>query len=97
MYHNLRRRFKFAGGVGSEFLATNGIFQGCPLSVVLLNALISVWAKAVETEAGTEGACAEAFADDTGATAQSNESVQQVANVTMEFASLTNQELSEKT
>ena len=46
MYSKLLRRFKFAGGVGNVFLATNGILQGCPISVILLNALVSVWVKA---------------------------------------------------
>ena len=52
MYARLRRRFKVASSVGEEFLATNGILQGCPLSVVLLNALVAVWAKAIEAEVG---------------------------------------------
>ena len=42
MYAHLRRRFKLAGGVGEEFVATNGILQGCPVSVVMLNALVAV-------------------------------------------------------
>ena len=50
MYAFLRRHFKFNGGVGVEFRATNGILQGCPLSVVLLNLLVSVWAKAVSAK-----------------------------------------------
>ena len=63
MYATLRRRFIYAGSVGSEFKATNGILQGCPLSVVLLNALIAVWAKAVNEE--IPGAVADAYVDDT--------------------------------
>ena len=42
MYSHLRRRFKFCGGGGEVFQATNVILQGCPLSVVLLNFLVSV-------------------------------------------------------
>ena len=50
MYRNLRRRFCVGAAVGEAFSSTNGILQGCPLSVVLLNALVSVWAEAVARE-----------------------------------------------
>ncbi|KAJ9445456.1 hypothetical protein DIPPA_00779 [Diplonema papillatum] len=43
MYRQLRRRFKLPAGLGKEFQATNGILRGCPLSVIFLNALVSVW------------------------------------------------------
>ena len=29
LYANLKRRFRIGGGIGQEFLATNGIIQGC--------------------------------------------------------------------
>ena len=41
MYRELRRRFVMAGHVAKEFVASNGVIQGCPLSVLLLNLLIS--------------------------------------------------------
>eukprot|EP00973_Karenia_brevis_P069538 9668694-Karenia_brevis.AAC.1 len=51
MYGNLRRYFRLGGGaLGKEFEATNGILQGCAVSVVLLNALLGVWAHAVQAE-----------------------------------------------
>ena len=37
MYRELRRRFVMAGHVGKEFAASNGIIQGCLLSVLLVN------------------------------------------------------------
>eukprot|EP00973_Karenia_brevis_P034469 4753846-Karenia_brevis.AAC.1 len=40
MYTNLKRHFRIAGHVGSEFKSTNGILQGCQMSVILLNALV---------------------------------------------------------
>ena len=43
MYGQLVRAFEFARGPGSLWKATNGIHQGCPLSIVLINALIVVW------------------------------------------------------
>ena len=50
MYHNLRRRFKYSMGVGAEFMVTNGILQGCPISVVLINALLSVVLRCIAAE-----------------------------------------------
>ena len=48
MYDSLRRRFCLGASLGSEWTATNGILQGCPLSVFLLNALMAVWSRAVD-------------------------------------------------
>ena len=62
MYSRLRRRFRVAGSVGKEFLATNGVLQGCPLSILLLNALVSVWAHAVQAE--VPGASPQVYVDD---------------------------------
>lgn len=50
LYATLKRRFRVRGGIGHEFLATNGIIQGCPVSVVLLNLLVNVWARSVNAE-----------------------------------------------
>ena len=43
LYCQLVRAFKLAGGLGGWWRATNGILQGCPLSVILINALMGVW------------------------------------------------------
>ena len=44
MYDTLVRRFKFGIlGYGPGWQSTNGILQGCPISVLLLNVLMSVW------------------------------------------------------
>eukprot|EP00660_Eupelagonema_oceanica_P019739 gene19739-biopygen1284 len=91
MYARLRRRFRAAGGVGAEFRATNGILQGCPLSVALLNASVAVWARAVEAQA--QGAAAEAYADDAYATATSEKPVQAAFAVTGDYGRLTNGKL----
>ena len=89
VYRRLRRRFKFPSGVGEEFATTNGILQGCPLSVVLFNALSSILSKAIEREADvTPGS----YADDLtlfGSRTKLQEGVEVVA----EFCTLTGQEL----
>ena len=43
MYKQLRRAVKVAGGLKLWWRATNGILQGCPLSVILVNVLTTVW------------------------------------------------------
>ena len=43
MYKQLRRAFKIAGALGVWWQATNGILQGCPLSVILVNLLTTMW------------------------------------------------------
>lgn len=40
LYHNMQRRFRYAGCVGSPWQATNGLLQGDPLSVVILNCVL---------------------------------------------------------
>ena len=42
MYERMKRRPKIGRYVGREFRDTNGILQGCPLSVTLLNILMTV-------------------------------------------------------
>ena len=42
MYPQSHGRFRLGLNVGETFWDTNGILQGCPLSVLLLNALMSV-------------------------------------------------------
>ena len=41
--------FKLEGTLGSSWKATNGILQGCPLSVVLVNALMGVWRAEIDS------------------------------------------------
>ena len=48
MYRQLRRCFKIVGCCGAFFAATNGILQGCPMSVICINLLTSVWMRAVD-------------------------------------------------
>ena len=92
MYAGLRRRFKVGGGVGKEFRATNGILQGCPLSVILLNLMVSVWAKAIDAETDADPM---AYADDTTVVGPRSE-VERAGAVTAEYCSLTGQQLNVK-
>ena len=94
MFKQLRRRFVIGGGVGKQFASTNGIMQGCPLSVVLLNLLVTVWMRAIESE--VPSAKPFGFADDTGAVASGSEAVdtlQRVLLITQEYEHLTGQRL----
>ena len=45
MDKQLRRAFKIMGCLGDWLRATNGILQGCPLSVVFINMLTTAWKK----------------------------------------------------
>ena len=83
-YKNLVRRLRVGSGVGQEFRATNGIIQGCPLSVVLLNLLVHVWVQAVKAEVST--ALPSGFADDTGAKCEEPKHIQKVLDISGQLA-----------
>ena len=91
MYRSLRRRFRLSGHVGPSFASTNGIIQGCPLSVLLLNALMNVWASAIRSRAPSVKPAV--FADDAGGYSPCSEDVQQALDVTGRFATVTKQKL----
>eukprot|EP00973_Karenia_brevis_P063710 8855900-Karenia_brevis.AAC.1 len=91
MYAGLRRRFRMAGSVGREFTCTNGILQGCPISVLLLNALVAVWCKSLKNE--VPEAFPSAYVDDTSATAAKPNILQRVLQITEDYATLTGQDV----
>ena len=96
MYAQLWRRFRFAGNLGTPFQATNGILQGCPLSIVLLNLLVCVWARGAHVEA--PGAVPHGYADDTGAIAVGPDGcakLQRLLDFIGAFASVTGQQLND--
>ena len=43
MYDQLKRMFKIKGCLGAWWAATNGVLQGSPLSVIVINALTTTW------------------------------------------------------
>ena len=94
LYASLTRRFRFGNALGKEFVSTNGIIQGCPLSVVLLNILVSVWTNSVKSEVPMADPCG--YADDTGMTSSSSSTLQQTLELTGNFASITGQVLNAK-
>ena len=86
MYCNLRRHMKVMGTAGEDFQATNGILQGCALSVVVLNAVVSVWDRAVREEARV---MTNAYADDTKVMSKDAGRVREGVRLTEEFGELT--------
>ena len=91
MYRDLRRRFVMAGHVGSEFAASNGVIQGCPLSVLLLNLLMNTWARAVKAQTAT--ATPKVYADDAGVLSQNSCDIDNALKITGRFATVTQQRL----
>ena len=51
MYAELMRCFKIMACMCSFFQATNGILHGCPLSVILINLLTSIWKRVMDAQA----------------------------------------------
>ena len=90
-YKQLMRRFKIGACVGESFRSTNGILQGCPLSVMLLNALMSVLHSAI----GGNVVC-ESYVDDLTVVAKDPNDVQCASTALEKFLDLTGQVLNEK-
>ncbi|KAJ9455223.1 hypothetical protein DIPPA_28544 [Diplonema papillatum] len=91
MYRGMRRRFKLPLGVGSEFEVTNGILQGCPLSVILINALLSIVLRAVS--ARVPDVSSESLADDATLFASVVSDRQQAVDNIAQFCALTGMRL----
>ena len=87
MYQQMQRRWKVGPFIGEAFTSMNGILQGCPLSVVLLNTLIHIWVCAVEELEPT--ASPSAYADDLGAYAPTARAIKGVLRITQRFCELT--------
>ncbi|KAJ9444420.1 hypothetical protein DIPPA_17453 [Diplonema papillatum] len=83
---------KYPLGVGDEFKVTNGILQGCPISVVLINALLSVLSKALVSRARVSP---KSFADDLYLLSRLAKLLQEGIEVTAIFGSLTGLALNE--
>ena len=94
MYANLQRRFKIRGCVGEAFRATNGIMQGCPLSVLMLNAMVSILTRALELQ--VPGIVITSYVDDVTILVRENSWLQRAFEVIEPFLKLTDQVLNGK-
>lgn len=93
MYSGLQRFFKIPGGLSTPSKSSCGILQGCSLSVIFMNIMMSIWAKVISHESSAEP---RAFADDSIALSNSIAAAHDALNLTGEFATLTNQELAHR-
>ena len=91
MYGQLQRRWKVGGMVGAEFRSTNGILQGCPLSVILLNAYVQTWANLIRAKC--PGVQPKAYADDMGMTCMELVQLQDALDTTQRYAHCTGMEI----
>ena len=80
-----------AGHAKKEFAASNGLIQGCLLSVLLLNLLMNTWARSVK--AGTTTAMSKVYADDAGVLSKTSEDIDVALKITGWFATVTQQKL----
>ena len=91
MYRQIRRRFKIGSYVGQDFKDTNGILQGCPLSVMLLNVLMAILT--IQVEGFVE---AESYVDDLNILPGSQGRLQRALDLVDEFMRFTGQKINEK-
>ena len=89
-YDGMERHFKAGGSIGEGFTPTNGIMQGCALSVALINLVISVWVLDVE-DGGDSG---ESYVDDIYGITNSRSHAQQIADKTALFSHRTLMDIS---
>eukprot|EP01063_Lacrimia_lanifica_P026615 TRINITY_DN3613_c0_g2_i4.p1 TRINITY_DN3613_c0_g2~~TRINITY_DN3613_c0_g2_i4.p1 ORF type:complete len:1020 (+),score=-39.04 TRINITY_DN3613_c0_g2_i4:207-3266(+) len=95
MYCQIRRRHKFQTGVGKEFTTTNGILQGCAMSIIAINALMAILMKDMERE--VTGAFSKGYADDiTILSSVSEERIQRALDRVAAFCDVTGQALNVK-
>ena len=91
MYASIQRRFKINGCVGEAFRSTNGILQGCPLSVMLLNALMAILHKVL-----TPVVDGESYVDDLTIFKHERGKLQQGLNLIARFMNDTGQAVNAK-
>ena len=91
MYDRITRRFKIGDYVGQKFKDTNGILQGCPLSVMLLNILMAVLSNVLSPHVINES-----FVDDLTVLTGSVENLQKATDIVHEFMNDTAQQVNQK-
>lgn len=68
MYGQLERAYKLRGELGDFHRSSNGIMQGCPLSMIGLNALVASVLESIKDGSQNEQTQARTYADDISAT-----------------------------
>ena len=91
IYDRMRRRFKIDQYVGETFKDTNGILQGCPLSVMLLNILMAVLSNVLTPVVRNES-----FVDDLTVLSPSALNLQRAADLMNAFMTDTGQKVNLK-
>eukprot|EP01059_Diplonema_ambulator_P031720 TRINITY_DN590_c2_g1_i2.p3 TRINITY_DN590_c2_g1~~TRINITY_DN590_c2_g1_i2.p3 ORF type:complete len:126 (-),score=30.35 TRINITY_DN590_c2_g1_i2:22-399(-) len=87
MYNQLERRFKYPIGVGEPFGVSHGILQGCPLSVIMINALVGIMLQSLEADC--VDVTAMAYADDAYILSKLGDCLQRAADGVVEFCDIT--------
>ena len=91
MLTHLQRRFRTPCGIGSAFVATNGIPQGDPVSVLWMNLFMAVWSRLLLAEA--PGSTPRSYADDAGVLAHAPPALSRALSLTELYARLSGQAL----
>ena len=91
LYSRLNRFLKHPKGFGSCLTANRGIVQGCPISVVLLNLLVSIFLRF--SESSQSNTVAQAYADDVSGSSTEVSSLQTFLIQAGSFAKVTGQRL----
>ena len=91
MYSQIQRRFKLGQYVGEASRSTNGILQGCPISVMLLNAIMMVLHRAIDRKV-----TAESFVDDLTLLSPDPPALQATIDTVADFMALTDQKVNTK-
>jgi len=87
-YQNLSRINKFSdGAVGNRWKPSNGMIQGCVLSIMALNAIVSIWEDEIREQVGEE-ILAGIYADDLSIITHDLDVLVKVETITKEFAEL---------
>ena len=94
MHEQLERRFKLGPFVGAGFKSTNGILQGCAISVILINLFAQVWVNTILAEA--PGVQPRGYADDLAMAASKALELKVGIDITFEYSRMTGMEVSEK-
>ena len=83
MTANALRFFQYNGTIGSLFSARNGIWQGCPISLILVICLLTVWAALIDET--LPGSMPSAFVDDRSILVETLPQLLKAMKMTLEF------------